>query len=215
VRSYNQFCALARTLDLLGERWTLLVIRELLLGPRRFTDLLSGLPGIAPNLLSDRLRMLEGQGLITRATLPPPAASRVYELTHRGTRLQPALLELARWGMQPMEPPEAEEHRQPAWYAVALQAAFRPELAHDVEETYGFVVDDVAFHLEVADGEAQARYGSPAAPAFVLRTPLENFLPIATRTQKPQPSELEGSAAAFQRFTRLFPLPEPGLGAAA
>ncbi len=214
MRSYKQFCALARTLDVLGERWTLLLIRELLLGPRRFTDLSSGLPGIAPNLLSDRLRALEAQGLISRANLPPPAGARVYELTERGRRLQPALLELARWGMDPIEPPRPDEYRQPGWYAIALQAAFRPELARDLEESYAFVVDDVAFHLKVADGEAYARYGAPQAAAFVLRTPLANFLAIATGTRRPRRSELEGSAAAFRRFTRLFPLPEPAAAAA-
>ncbi len=214
MKSYDQFCALARTLDLLGERWTLLLIRELLLGPRRFTDLLSGLPGIAPNLLSDRLRALEAQGVISRATLPPPAGARVYELTERGRRLQPAVLELARWGMDPMEPPRPHEDRQPGWYAVALQAAFRPELARGLEEIYAFVVDDVAFHLEVADGAAHARYGAPQAAAFVLRTSLENLLAIATGTRPPHRSELEGSAAAFRRFKRLFPLPEPAAAAA-
>lgn len=209
MRSYNEFCALARALDVLGERWTLLLIRELLLGPRRFTDLLSGMPGIAPNLLSDRLRALEAQGVVTRATLPPPAGARVYELTERGRRLQPALLELARWGMDPIAPPRADEHRRPGWYAIALQAAFRPEVARDLEETYAFVVDDVAFHLEVADGTAHARYGAPRAPAFVLRTSLADFLAIATGHRPPRPSELEGSAGAFRRFARLFPLPEP------
>lgn len=214
MRSYNQFCALARTLDVLGERWTLLLIRELLLGPRRFTDLLSGLPGIAPNLLSDRLRALEAQGVISRATLPPPAGARVYELTERGRRLQPALLELARWGMDPIQPPQADEHRQPGWYAIALQAAFRADLAQDLEETYAFVIDDVAFHLEVAGRRAHARYGTPQAPAFVLRTSLANFLAIATGTRRPHRSELEGSAGAFRRFARLFPLPEPAATAA-
>lgn len=214
MKSYNQFCALARTLDILGERWTLLLVRELLLGPRRFTDLLSGLPGIAPNLLSDRLRALEAQGVIRRAILPPPAGSRIYELTDRGWQLEPALLELARWGMDPMEPPRADEHRHPAWYAVALQAAFRPDLAGEVEEAYGFVVDDVPFSLEVRGGNAYAQYGPATEPAFVLRASLESFFPIATRARKPRRAELEGSTAAFRRFARLFPLPEPALRAA-
>jgi len=214
VKSYRQFCALARSLDVLGERWTLLVIRELLLGPRRFTDLLAGLPGIASNLLSDRLRALEAHGVIRRATLPPPAGARVYELTERGRQLRPALLALAQWGMDPIAPPHPEEHRQPAWYAVALEAAFRPELAHDVQETYGFIVDDVAFYLEVVDRQAHARYGTPAATAFVLRASLANFFAIATLARRPHRSELAGSTAAFRRFTRLFALPEPETTAA-
>lgn len=209
MRSYKQFCALARSLDVLGERWTLLLIRELLLGPRRFTDLLSGLPGIAPNLLSDRLRALEAHGVIRRSSLPPPAGTRVYELTERGQQLRPTLRALAQWGMDPIAPPHPEEHRQPAWYAVALEAAFRPELAHGVQEAYGFVVDDVTFHLEVVDGQAHARDGTPAATAFVLRASLADFLAIATGARRPRESELDGSATAFRRFTRLFPLPEP------
>lgn len=208
MKSYNQFCALARTLDVLGERWTLLLIRELLLGPRRFTDLLSGLPGIAPNLLSERLRALEAHGVLRRSTLPPPAGSRVYDLTERGRRLRPALLELTRWGIDPMEPPRPEDRRQPAWYAVALTAAFRPELANDVEESYAFIVDEVSFYLAIADGEAHAGYGAAPAASFVLRTSLSDFLAVATRARRPRRSELKGSAAAFRRFTRLFPLPE-------
>ena len=209
MKSYGQFCTLARTLDLLGERWTLLLIRELLLGPRRFTDLLAGLPGIAPNLLSDRLRALQAQGVIAHTTLPPPAASRVYELTEHGRRLEPALLELARWGMEPLAPPRPEEARRPAWYAIALQAAFRPERAGGIEEAYGFIVDDLPFHLDVRDGTARARDGIPPTAAFVLRAPVDDFLAIAIRVRKPRAGELDGSAAAFRRFARLFPLPAP------
>src|SRR5712691_3728539 len=97
-RSYNQYCALARALDVVGERWTLLLVRELLLGPRRYKDLLDGLPGIGTNLLADRLKHLEDAGMIRRVVLPPPAGSAVYELTELGRRLEPAVFELGRWG---------------------------------------------------------------------------------------------------------------------
>src|SRR3712207_6674695 len=97
-RSYDQFCALAKALDVLGERWTLLVVRELLLGPKRYSDLLEGLPGIGTNLLATRLKTLEANGLVARRRLPAPAASTVYELTDRGRGLEPALYELMRWG---------------------------------------------------------------------------------------------------------------------
>ena len=96
-RSYGQYCAVARALDLIGERWTLLLVRELLLGPRRYTDLLRGLPGIGTNLLADRLRELESAGLVARRTLPPPASSSVYELTPLGEGLRATVLELGRW----------------------------------------------------------------------------------------------------------------------
>ena len=100
TKSYNQYCGLAYALDRVGERWTLLIIRELSAGPRRFTDLLEGLPGISTNLLSERLKELDQQGMLRRRTLPPPAASSVYELTPLGQSLEKSLLELGRWGSQ-------------------------------------------------------------------------------------------------------------------
>src|SRR5438874_2834358 len=99
-RSYGQYCSLAHALDVVGERWTLLVVRDLLLGPKRFTDLLAGLPGIGRNLLAARLRRLEDEGVVRRRTLPAPAGSRVYELTEDGVELGLALAPLARWGAQ-------------------------------------------------------------------------------------------------------------------
>src|SRR5215208_4365136 len=104
TRSYNQYCPLAYALDLVGERWTLLIVRELLAGPHRFKDLLAGLPGISTNLLSDRLKSLEEQGLIRRRVLPPPAGSTVYELTAAGQALEPAVLELGKWGSHFLPP---------------------------------------------------------------------------------------------------------------
>src|SRR5687767_6432977 len=99
-RSYNQYCGLAYALDQIGERWTLLIVRELIAGPRRFKDLMDGLPGISTNLLSERLKSMEQQGLLRRRVLRPPAGSTVYELTSLGQALEKALLELGRWGSQ-------------------------------------------------------------------------------------------------------------------
>ena len=99
-RSYNQFCGLACALDVVGDRWTLLIVRELLAGPHRFKDLTKGLPGISTNLLSKRLKHLEQQGLLRRRALPPPAGSTVYELTPLGQALEATLLELGKWGSQ-------------------------------------------------------------------------------------------------------------------
>lgn len=99
-RSYNQYCPIARALDLIGERWSLLIIRDLLLGPKRFSDLRAGLPGIGTNILTDRLKVLEQAGVIARRVLPPPAASTVYELTPYGRELDGPLQALAQWGGQ-------------------------------------------------------------------------------------------------------------------
>src|SRR3954451_8000819 len=97
--TYGDRCGIARALDVLGDRWALLVIRELLLGPKRFTDLRIGLPHVTPDVLSQRLRELEADGVVRRAKLPPPAGAQVYELTDRGRALEPVILELGRWGI--------------------------------------------------------------------------------------------------------------------
>src|SRR5689334_24950673 len=103
-RTYNQYCGLAYALDIVGERWTLLIVRELVAGPRRFKDLLEGLPGVSTNLLAERLKGMEQQGLIRRRRLAPPAGSAVYELTAIGQALEPMLIELGRWGSQFVPP---------------------------------------------------------------------------------------------------------------
>src|SRR5262249_46992187 len=107
-RSYRQYCGIARALDVVGERWTLLLVRELLTGPKRFTDLLAALRGIGANLLTTRLKELEGAGLVRRTALPPPVAIMVYELTDAGTELEPALLALAHWGARYLGTPRQD-----------------------------------------------------------------------------------------------------------
>ena len=104
-KHYDQYCPIARALDLVGERWSLLVIRELMHGPKRYTDLVEGLPGIGTNILATRLRDLEQADVVARRTLPPPAASKVYELTDYGRALRPAMRELALWGARSLGPP--------------------------------------------------------------------------------------------------------------
>src|SRR5947209_18591269 len=109
-RSYRDPCGIARGLDVVGERWALLVVRELLLGPKRFTDLRAGLPHLSPDVLSQRLRELEQSGVVRRAKLPPPAGSRVYELTEWGRELEPVVLGLGRWAsaLAPFPPGHGE-----------------------------------------------------------------------------------------------------------
>jgi DNA-binding HxlR family transcriptional regulator len=122
-RTYGDSCGIARALDLTGERWALLIVRELLLGPKRFTDLRAGLSGVSTDVLAQRLRELEGEGLVGRRKLPPPAAARVYELTPRGAELEPVLLALGRWGSRvPLSP--ASTALSPDALAVALKTMF-------------------------------------------------------------------------------------------
>ena len=126
MRTYGDRCGIARALDIVGERWALLVVRELLLGPKRFTDLRAGLPHIGPDVLSQRLRELEESGVVHRDKLPPPAASQVYALTERGRALEPIVLELGRWGSQ--APVPAEDAPLGADAAMlALKTMFRPD----------------------------------------------------------------------------------------
>ncbi len=119
---YSQFCALARAAEAVGERWTLLIVRELLLGQRRFSDLKTRLAGVSPSVLSERLTQLEERGLLTTRELPPPAASTVYELTESGRALEPAMMELARWGMRFMHLGRPDDHFEPEWLVAGLQA---------------------------------------------------------------------------------------------
>src|SRR5436305_7356151 len=134
-RTYGDRCGIARALDVVGERWTLLVVRELLLGPKRFTDLRAGLPNVSADVLSQRLRELERAQIVRRATLPPPAGSRVYELTARGAKLEPVILALGRWGSRsPLPDGPAGFGADSA--ALALKATFSPEHADHVDATF-------------------------------------------------------------------------------
>jgi DNA-binding HxlR family transcriptional regulator len=126
VKRYEQYCPMAHALDLVGDRWVLLVIRELMHGPKRYTDLVDSLPGIGTNILAGRLRDLEGHGVVTRRTLPPPAASKVYELTDYGRELKPAMRELALWGARSLGPPIDKDELFAGWLANALDSVLAP-----------------------------------------------------------------------------------------
>jgi DNA-binding HxlR family transcriptional regulator/putative sterol carrier protein len=184
-RSYNQYCGVARAMDVLGERWTLLIVRELLTGPKRFKDLLEGLPGIGTNLLTARLKDLEGYGVVRRVTLPPPAASRVYELTELGRSLEPVVMGLARWGLTFLGASREEDDRQPAWAMVALKSVLKSEATGETRESYEFRVDDEVFHVCIADGETEVRQGSAADPDLVVRSDTQTFLAVAAGRIEP------------------------------
>ena len=126
ARRYEQYCPMAHALDLVGDRWALLVIRELMHGPKRYTDLVEHLPGIGTNILAARLRDLESNGVVTRRTLPPPAASKVYELTDYGRELRPAMRELALWGARSLGPPTTRDELFEGWLANAMDIVMAP-----------------------------------------------------------------------------------------
>jgi DNA-binding HxlR family transcriptional regulator/putative sterol carrier protein len=214
IRSYNQYCALARALDVVGERWTLLLVRELLLGPKRYKDLLGGLPGIGTNLLADRLKDLERQGIVRRSVLPPPAGSAVYELTELGRELEQAVFELGRWGAHFLEPRKESDATDPGWFFVSIRATFRPESAADLRESYEFLIDGTAFHARVDRGRARTGQGHAADPDVVVTTDLDSFIGLLSRRLSPSEAmasgrvRLEGDRAGLDRFVELFAWPE-------
>jgi DNA-binding HxlR family transcriptional regulator len=151
ARHYEQYCPMAHALDLIGERWSLLVVRELMEGPKRYTDLAAHLPGIGTNILASRLRDLEAEGIVEKRTLPPPAASRVYQLTPYGEDLRPVLRELALWGARSLGPPTDEDELFPGWLENAIDGLLTPIAPPGRFEFR--VGDEVA---SLVDGVAQA-----------------------------------------------------------
>jgi DNA-binding HxlR family transcriptional regulator len=166
-RTYGQYCGVARALDLVGERWALLIIRELSLGGKRFTDLKEGLPGIGTNVLATRLRQLGADGIVAKLRLLPPADTTVYVLTEYGERLVPSLLSLGRWGAETMGDPQPSQTLRSGWLAVALRAFFQPEAARRVRATIELNLSDGPFRVDLDRGKLTVSQGP--APGADLR----------------------------------------------
>jgi DNA-binding HxlR family transcriptional regulator/putative sterol carrier protein len=218
-RSYNQYCGLAYALDIIGERWTLLVVRELIPGPRRFTDLLDGLPGISTNLLAERLKSLEQHGLLCRRVLPPPAGSTVYELTSLGRALEKTLIELGKWGSQ-FVPLSAEGATllNVGSYALTLKTFFRPEQAQGVNETYELHIDNEVLQVQIKAGDLQVRQGEALNADVVFYTDMPSYLGLLTGQIKPDEAisrglvriegdRIENDLDALSRFVNLCGVP--------
>jgi DNA-binding HxlR family transcriptional regulator len=169
-RGYGQFCAVAAALDVVGERWTLLIVRDLLLGPKRYTDLREGLPGIATDLLTARLRTLESAGLVRRRRLPPPAPASVYELTERGYLLAPAVRGLAQVGFAFLGEPTDETAVSAERLVLALHAAFDSAAVPGLDASYELHLGEEPFAISVRDGALAVRRGPAADPDLTLRT---------------------------------------------
>ncbi len=168
-RSYKQHCLLARALDVIGERWTLLIVRDLLMGPKRYSDLATGLPGLGTNLLAERLKTLESEGLLERTRLPAPASSMVYRLTPAGAALEKTILALSFWGVRYMARGNPEDLRQLAWPFLALRGMFEPDRAQGLNVTVAFVANDERVWLQIRDGAVATGSGvPPEAPSVEL-----------------------------------------------
>ncbi len=213
-RTYGDSCGIARALDVVGERWALLVVRELLVGPRRFSDLRTGLPKIAPDVLAQRVRDLEAAGAVRRRTLPPPAASRVYELTDWGRELAPALVALGRWGSRaplPARPPALSV----AAAIVALETTFDPAAAAGVTATYELRLGDQPFAVRVHDGRLEVAAGGADAPRATIRTDTATLAAVLWHGRPAGDAiaegawAVEGDPAAAEALTALFAPPVP------
>jgi DNA-binding HxlR family transcriptional regulator len=221
-RTYRDSCGIARALDVVGERWALLVVRELLHGPKRFTDLRAGLPRVGPDMLAARLRELEEAGVVRRGTLPPPAASKVYELTEWGAELAPVLMALGRWGSRiplPDQPPPLGIEAA----VVALETTFDPEAAGWMEAVYELTLGDQRFTLEVVAGRLEVTRGhAPAGvtPAASMETDTATLAAVLWHGHPIERAVSEGAlrvqgdpeAAAMEaaaNFAGLFAAPVP------
>ena len=168
-RTYDQFCGLAGALDLIGERWTLLIVRELMSGPKRYTDIAEGLDGIGTSLLARRLAKLESTGVIERRLLPPPAASTVYELAPAGRELAAALGPLISWGLRHALPEEPGALRVSAtWCVLPFMHAAQPEALAGIEATYEFCVDGTTALMRVHDMKVDLLSPGAAEPDVVI-----------------------------------------------
>jgi DNA-binding HxlR family transcriptional regulator len=202
MRTYGDRCGIARALDVVGERWALLVVRELLLGPKRFTDLRAGLPHVGPDVLAQRLRELEAAGVLQRATLPPPAASKVYELTPRGAQLEPVVLALGRWGSAAPVPEDAPMGVDA--FVIALKTLYAPD---GQRGRFELRLGDQRFTLEPDGDRLSVRRGEAERPDAVLAGEPGALAAALWHGGELAPLAVAGDRAAVERFGRLFPLP--------
>jgi DNA-binding HxlR family transcriptional regulator len=213
-RSYGEACRFAHALDVVGERWGLLVVRELMLGPKRFTDLREGLPRASTNILAERLRELVERGVVRRRKLPPPYGSSVYELTEWGMELEPIVTQLGAWGARSPLPPDSGSIGADS-IVLALRSLFDAEAAAGLEATFELRLGEDRFAVAISAGELElsreaageldaAIEAEPQALAALLagQLPLDDGLASGAVA-------IEGSRRRVESFLRLFPMPEP------
>ncbi len=211
-RRYDDACGTAHALDLVGERWALLVMRELMLGPKRFSDLRADLPGISANVLTQRLEGLEASGLLARKRLPPPTSTQVYELTEWGYEAEPIVQSLGRWAARsPLHDPSLPISGTSI--ILSFRTMFDGERAKDMNATLGLRLGTESFRGTIADGRLEIARGDPEGADFIFtgtapalaaavygKQPLDGLAEAGALT-------LEGDRALAERFTTLFPLP--------
>jgi DNA-binding HxlR family transcriptional regulator len=211
-RDYGQFCGLAGALNVIGERWTLLVVRELLIGPARFNELLDNLPGMGPNLLTERLRTLVELGVGAQQPVPGDGRARQYALTEVGEQLRRPVLALARWGLQFLDEDDSTGATRAAWGFLAVQSMVCPEAVPDVSEVYEFRVAEQVFSIAVRDGGVTFGRGPVREPDLTVECDPDTFVRIGARMMSPYDAiatgavKITGAPESVQRITRMLGL---------
>jgi DNA-binding HxlR family transcriptional regulator/putative sterol carrier protein len=213
-RSYDDGCASAHALDIIGERWGLLIARELMLGPKRFTDLRTGLPGISPNVLTQRLEELEQASVVRRRKLPPPAAAWVYELTEWGLDLEPVLMALGRWAVRSPTLPQGAPLGVDA-LILSFRTMFNAQAAAGFAASLELRLGENRFHAEIADGQMDLHRGTAPHPDAILDSDSNTLAGLVYGGSKLADAlrsgdlKIEGDKSVVKRFLTLFPMPKP------
>jgi DNA-binding HxlR family transcriptional regulator len=195
AKRFDQYCPVAHAIHLVGERWALLIVRELLHGPKRYTDLHDGLPGIGTNILAARLRDLEAHGIVSKRKLPAPAASTVYELTEYGAELEEVVYALARWGARTLGPPGPDDELYPEWGVNACSALFSPEAARGLTETYVLRVNGDVFSVRLRNGSMHASTGAVPDADVDVTLDMATFFRLTGGEVTPDDAEEQGLVA--------------------
>lgn len=209
TRSHQDGCGIAHASELLGQRWALLVVRELLLGPKRFTDLRAGIPDVSPNVLAQRIRELVASGIVRKRKLPPPAAAQIYELTDYGAELEAAVLALGRWASGSSSFPR-DATMGPDSVVLAIKATLDPVAADGLDATYELILDELPFEITVADGRFDARRGAADRPDATIRTDPDTMTALVFRgrslaeARRARDIEIEGNEQMAARLIRLL-----------
>jgi DNA-binding HxlR family transcriptional regulator len=198
VGTYDDPCGVARALDVVGQRWALLVVRELLLGPKRFRDLVRGLHGMSQNVLSQRLKELEHAGIVRRAKAGPPVSGPVYELTEEGAAVEPVLFALGRWGRR--RPQTATGPMSPDALLLALRTTFDPEAAGDLAVEVELRIDDDRVALTVDGGRLTMRRGPARHPDAIITGDVPGVRSMVYRGAAATGVTVDGSQEAVRRL---------------
>lgn len=209
TRTYGQFCGFARALEIVGERWALLIVRDLLVGPKRFGELLGGLPRIPTNVLTDRLKELEAAGLIHRRALPKPPGGVAYELTERGAALEEAVLAIGRWGAKLLDAPRDGEIVTGDSLVMALRTTFKRSAAEKLRARYELHVGDIVLHAVVNDGALEAGKGPiPDADLVIHAGPGIKDVMSGEITPRQalanDVAHIDGPRKLFDEFAKIF-----------